>query len=73
MYSRKTARAIRFAGAVMSPRGLDRLRPGSFRFSLESGEGIRGGHGFGLDQTLERKQDSSPSEIECRTRRIVSR
>src|SRR5580698_10199081 len=44
--------------------GLDRLRPGSFCFRLESGEVIRRGHGFGRDQALERKRDSSPSEIE---------
>src|ERR1039458_6804107 len=42
-------------------------------FRLESGEAVRRGQGFGRDQTVERKRDSSPSEIECRTRRIVSR
>src|SRR5579859_35001 len=45
--------------------------PSAFR--LESGEAVRRGQGFGRDQTVERKRDSSPSEIECRTRRIVSR
>src|SRR5437588_7790886 len=30
-------------------------------------------HGFGRDHTPERERDSSPSEIECRTRFIVSR
>jgi hypothetical protein len=73
MYPRKTARAL------LAPRELKFHHGVSIDFGrvlsvfrLESGEGP-GGHGLGLDQTLERKRDSTPSEIECRTRRIVSR
>ncbi len=73
MYSRNTARAMQRRGSSYFTTEFESTSAGFLVFRLESGEIFPLSHGFGRDHIPERKRDSSPSEIECRTRFIVSR
>jgi hypothetical protein len=74
MYPRKTARAHKRRGSCYFTTGFGSTSAGFLQLQAF----IQGGlpfkvYDFGRDQTLARDRHSSPSELECRTRRIVSR
>jgi hypothetical protein len=72
MNPRKNARVIN-RGRCYFTTGFGSTSAGCVGLRLESGDVSRSVYGLGWDQTSESERGTSPSEIECRTRCIVSR
>jgi hypothetical protein len=74
MYPRKTARALKRRGNCYFTTGFGSTSAGFLQLqAFIQGRLTSEVYDFGRDHTLERERHSSPSELECRTRRIVSR